>query len=173
MGCSGVCIWFVAQIIIQYLSNSTYLRVEEYQEIPTNFPMVSFCNMKPMNFSSPLVQAYVSSASGFWFIPTFSQPSSNKYNITSLHEWSGAENMLLMRLLNQDPFGVITNANRKLFGYQIEDMLVSCYFNFQPCFSTDFTYVQGMEMIQGMEIVIHSMKGSIQMVQLILQNKLV
>jgi len=139
--CTGVSLWFVYGTITQFMSNPTYVDVQINQEVPTNFPMVTFCNMKLINFSSPLIKTYLNKTFDNWFIPVYPEPSYEKYNITSLHEWSLGELMLLVNLLNNDPSGIITNANRKSFGYQIEDMLVSCYFNYKPCYATDFTYV--------------------------------
>ena len=34
----------------------------------------------------------------------------------------------------------MTSATRKDLGYKIEDMLVSCHFNYQPCTFNNFTY---------------------------------
>ena len=94
------------------MSNPTYVDVQDNQEIPTNFPMVTFCNMKPMNFSSPLVQTYLYLSWNVWSIPVNPENGYERWNVTSLYEWSLAESVLPMRLLKSDPFSIITNTNR-------------------------------------------------------------
>ena len=41
-------------------------------------------------------------------------------------------------LINNDKN--LTNENRKEMGYQLKDMLISCFFNYEPCTVNDFTY---------------------------------
>ncbi len=52
--------------------------------------MVTFCNKKLMNFSSPLVKTYLnlSYVWNVWYIPVYPEPSYERYNMTSLYEWA-------------------------------------------------------------------------------------
>jgi len=132
LACFCACMYYVIIAFQQYLTWPTYFQVVNYEEIPAPFPMISFCNMKPVVFGSPTVESYL-----LTYVLDFYQLKSF---YTSLFEWSQACAYLLRILVNQDPHKVITDTNRKSYGYEIENMLISCYFNYQPCYSADFTY---------------------------------
>ena len=51
LGCSAAGIYFVIQGIQSYLSFSAYMSVNTYNEVPTKFPIVSFCSMNIINRS--------------------------------------------------------------------------------------------------------------------------
>lgn len=132
IGCTAAGLYFVIQGIQSYLAYSAYMSVNTYNEIPTKFPMISFCSMNTFNFASSIVQAYLASYSSDFYYPVqfFKSP----------YEWILVSSILARSQVNKDPRNVITDANRKLYGMIIEDMLISCYFNFQPCNQSDFTY---------------------------------
>ena len=130
--CCGFCFYFVILSIQQYLTYSTYLAIQTKQSVPAEFPMVSFCNIKPVNYSSTTVKTFLFSQATNYYLPQIGP--------TSMYEWAMGINMLLRILINRDPSNVITDSNRKSFGYEIEDMLISCYFNYKPCYASDFTY---------------------------------
>ena len=52
--CTVVCLIFIIQSIQLYVSFSTYVTTSIVDNIPANFPAVSFCNMKLVNSSTPL-----------------------------------------------------------------------------------------------------------------------
>jgi hypothetical protein len=65
------------------------------------------------------------------------------YQYRDIYRLSPYNLMLLTRLqlrenMNNDQS--LNDTLRKEMGYQIENMLVSCYFNFIPCYSSDFVY---------------------------------
>ena len=93
--------------------------------MPTQFPTVSFCNIKSVNSSVPLGKTLVYKAA-----VNFTQ--------TSLWEWLTIENYRLRMFVSNDP--AMTAALKKSVGFLIEDMLVSCYYNYKPCNASDLTY---------------------------------
>ena len=123
--CTGAGLATIIKSIQQYFSYPSYISTSIIEEIPTQFPAVSFCNMKSVN-SSTADGADV----------TNSSRTLNVY--TSLFEWLVSENYILRALVNNNP--TYTADRKKSMGYQIENMLVSCYFNYLPCYASDFTY---------------------------------
>ena len=124
--CSGACAAFIVLTFIQYFSYSSYLSVQTVQEIPTQFPKVTFCNIKTLNYTySP---SYYLVASQVLTGAVFSSP------LNRLLVFNG----VLRTFFNLDPS--LTNTTRKDFGYKIEDMLISCFFNYLPCTANDFKY---------------------------------
>ena len=57
------CLYFLVTTFIQYYSYSSYLNIQTVEEIPTQFPQVSFCNIKTLNYSNPQSQSYYQAAS--------------------------------------------------------------------------------------------------------------
>ena len=67
LGCSAAGIYFVIQGIQSYLAFSAYMSVNRYNEVPTKFPMVSFCSMNSFNFDSSAVQSYLAAYSSDFY----------------------------------------------------------------------------------------------------------
>ena len=124
--CTVVCLIFIIQSIQLYVSFSTYVTTSIVDNIPANFPAVSFCNMKLVNSSTPLGASLTNSS-------TFS----NKFYTLQLDTWFKIQTNLLSELLQNASLNELT---RKSAGFLIENMLVSCSFNAFQCNSSDFTY---------------------------------
>ena len=111
--------------IEQYLSYPSFISTSIVEEIPTEFPAVTICNMKSVN-SSTIDGDIVTKSAAI------------NNNFSSLFEWLETEHYTLRLYVNNNP--KYTEERRKAMGFKIEDMLVSCYFNYLPCYATDFTY---------------------------------
>ena len=105
-----------------YFNYPTSTVISTVQEVPTQFPVISFCNMKLLNRSNPNTKSYIS-------------------NNTVIGQ---ASNFLLRFVYANDQ--KLSMENRKEFGYKIENMLVFeppnywCNFNNDFCSPIDFTY---------------------------------
>ena len=53
LACFSACMYYVIIAIQQYF------QVVSIEDIPASFPMISFCNMKPVAFGSPTVESYL------------------------------------------------------------------------------------------------------------------
>ena len=113
-----------------YYQYPTVITTKYVQEIPTKFPSVSFCNMKNPDRSRAYTLAFLNSLSAKNYYVDV--PFDFSF---SLYEWSARKNYAWLALMT-----VVDSTVRKSIGYQIEDMLVSCMFNFLQCDSSDFSY---------------------------------
>jgi hypothetical protein len=117
----GYCVYLLVQLIGNYLNFPSYISTQIYQEIPAQFPAVSFCNLKPVNIStnSSLIKS----------VPLIQ-------NFISIFEWISS----LQYKMRIKVFSETNTTLRKNYGYQLENMLVSCTFNYNPCNASSFKY---------------------------------
>ena len=128
---SGIyCLVSIVQTFQNYFSYPSYVTIQIVQEIPSQFPAVSFCNMKTVNASNSYTKSYLTSNAMYFTLPQNMFPS--------LGTWSLISSWLMRTTINNDK--TLTIANKKSLGYQIEDMLVTCHYNFLECYASDFTY---------------------------------
>ena len=120
----------VIQTFQNYFSYPSYISTSIIQEIPTNFPMISFCNIKSINYSNPKTLDYIQTNYESLYIPISLA--------VSPFDWLISQQYVLRQFINNDKNLKISDL--KDLGYQIEDMLVSCYFNYKPCYASNFTY---------------------------------
>jgi hypothetical protein len=132
LGFSSYCIVNVVQTFQDYLKYPTVVSTAYVHEIPTQFPAVSFCNMKSPDRSSIYTQEFFAYLSA---INYSLDPTSNFF--FNLLDWIISKKYLWIQLI--DSFSHNSSFIESL-GYQIEDMLVSCEFNYLPCNSSDFSY---------------------------------
>ena len=114
MACSTYCFYSCSQIFQNFYSYPSNTKISVIKEIPTLFPTFSFCNAKSLNMS-------------------------NKLTIDYIHHSSSILDESSVRILIENDRN-LSDAARKEMGFQIEDMLVYCYFNFKNCDSSDFKY---------------------------------
>ena len=127
---ASYCLYSIIQTFQTYFSYPSYISTTIVQEIPTKFPMVAFCNAKSVDYSKAATIAYITANSMSLYIPQFAA--------TSIYMWLNIQDYVLRKQINNDQS--LTAAAKKALGFQIEDMLVSCYFNYKACNSSDFTY---------------------------------
>ena len=95
-------------------------------EVPAQFPAVTFCNMKVVNKTNSMAQDLVNKAEFMGQQVVF--PS-------TLYQILGFD-FFLSYLINNK----LDATTRKAIGLQIEDMLIGCSFNYYACNSTEFKY---------------------------------
>ena len=156
LGCTGVCCFLIYGTFNTFFSYPSYITTQIVVEIPTKFPAVSFCNLKSVNYSNPYTLAYLTKVNTKINIvnivnistSSLSQNSSfadyynllkGLYEFASLSIWSISQEYTLRSLIANDK--KLTSDTRQQLGYQIEDMIISCQFNYQKCSASDFTYI--------------------------------
>jgi hypothetical protein len=110
--CTAYCIYSCVQIFQNYNSWPTTTKITLAKEIPTQFPKVSFCNLKSLDCGTNDTLDFI--------------------NQTEISDEFDAR----LEMGNSN----LTIAQKKKLGFSIDDMLVSCKFNMQECNSSVFTY---------------------------------
>ena len=107
------------------------------------FPTVTFCNIKALNSSDSFTSAYL--IKNVQYLSLGLNITDSKQNnlkeilrFYSFSDWVILQNFAVRSFIGNDKN--LTNETRKKLGYQIEDMLISCRFNFKTCQPSDFNY---------------------------------
>ena len=114
VGFTGYSCFLCAQLLQNYFSYPTSTKTSIVKEIPTQFPKISFCNIKSLD-------------------------SSNNLTITYLNLNPGIDDEDSARTVIGNDKN-LTDEVKKEMSFNIEDMLVYCYFNFKYCNASDFKY---------------------------------
>ena len=123
LACSGYCLYCCVQTIQTYLSYEFATKVSIVQEIPTEFPSISLCNLKLLNRSNPRTKDYINNTNYI-----------SKANNYEQIRFAVAYDLNL------------TKSTKQELGFKIENMLLPgfgnkwCLFNNVPCDENDFTY---------------------------------
>jgi hypothetical protein len=121
--------WCIASMITtlnNYYTWPSYISTKIIQEIPTQFPAVSFCNMKAVN----------KTRSQYYLDTKVIKLNASVY-VSPLF-YSLSQQYLSRSAINNDLN--LTLSEKKSIGFELKDMLVSCCFNYEPCYLSDFTY---------------------------------
>lgn len=124
--------WMVYMIYLtmnNYLNWETVVKTEYILEIPTKFPTISFCNVNPfMTLNSDAIVQTVLAASNL--------TQENYYDVNFSFKMLEFRYIIGLNILsNKWPV-----QEKHVFGLQIEDMLLDCNFNLQPCTADDFSW---------------------------------
>lgn len=125
---SAYCIYSITVLTLKYYKYESVTSLKIVQETPTNFPVVSFCNLKAFSRVSPKKE----------FKNIFGK--NNEHLDDSLYgddifEFFNDETEMIesniLHLNDSDDF-------RRSLGFQLKDMLLTCYFNWKKCTAKDF-----------------------------------
>ena len=123
VACSGYCFYSCVTTFQNYYTYPSSTKISIVEEIPTDFPTISFCNIKILNRSNPKTREYV-------------KMNSEVQNANTLYR-------VRFAFANDRSLSI---EDRRDLGFKIEDMLVPdvphyfCYFNNDYCFPHDFTH---------------------------------
>jgi hypothetical protein len=126
LACGSYCVASVVKTFTEYLTFPTYTSTEIIKEVSTKFPAVTICNLKTINTTR--------SSSYFKAFYEF-----NYENYMMPFEYIISQQYIIRSIVNNDKY--FTYESRKKIGFELKDMLISCYFNYQPCDVNDFTYI--------------------------------
>ena len=130
---STVSLALVIKYVKDYLEYKVDVKVEIVYENPTKFPAITFCNLNP--FYRERAQNILNFSNLFDFDTLL-------FNETSMSLINSQEEMIrASTIINLSP------TDRKYIGHQLEDMLISCFYNGVSCneknFSVSFNYYYG------------------------------
>lgn len=137
MASTSVCGYLVITSIIQFLNYETNVNLQIINESPSDFPAVTLCNLKP--FNKQRSQSYVynllnqSNLSRLLILGTVNT-SETAYGLINV-----ASDLLKLSIASDQNLTIQT---RKQLGWNIEEMLISCYYNSKTCLPSDFVYIQ-------------------------------
>ena len=123
IACVGYCFYSCVTTFQNYYTYPSSTKITIIQELPTQFPAISLCNIKILNRSNPRTREYLNRNS----------------------EVKEADTLYRVRFAFANDKNLTIDDRREL-GFKIENMLVPdipeffCYFNNDFCFSDDFTY---------------------------------
>jgi hypothetical protein len=156
---TSYCLYMVVIAFKAYYQYDTLVSIVHQADQPADFPAVTFCNLNPIDegnlFPSSAIETQVLqsifSASEFAcllsyinFLHTSYLNGTNTYNLTQLelclHSTSywyivfGLSNYLKRFVANT----YNTSKTRQQFGFSLNDMLLVCEYNGEPCSTSDF-----------------------------------
>ena len=132
----GLMVWAIVSISIAYFEFNTYIKTELEEPGQLKFPAVTVCNLNQYrrtylekNLDYDETQIFI----GALFIDALS----SRRILTRDFDFSEINTTFndLVEMYNDD-FG---EPDYFEFSHQLENMLVSCYFNNEPCFKDNFT----------------------------------
>ena len=125
---TAYCVYSIARITKSYYKYDTVTSLKIKHEIPTNFPAVSFCNLKAFNKLSS--KKYLNKTNNDLI------QNENIYGDDIFEYFNDESEIIESKLSNLNES---VNFRRSL-GFELKDMLVTCYFNWKKCDLNDFKY---------------------------------
>lgn len=125
--------------LAQYFEYGTVASVSKYLSTVQTFPAVTICNVNALDFSNPNTSAYAQAVLLTEHLSPTIVPSTGEYSIYLVRKY--------MSIIKSN---ALTNINGnssyiRTLGYSIDSMLISCYFNGNPCSSSDFYWYYSYE----------------------------
>lgn len=133
----GVSTYVIVKNLISYFQYQVSVSVSYATESPTNFPAISICNLNP--FYAPRAQSYINSVLNSYNMTRFSNLTSIKQNETAFSLDATVLSTILTAAASDQN---LSSSARKQLGFDIDTMLVSCWFNGVQCSSSDFYWFQ-------------------------------
>jgi hypothetical protein len=134
LGCGSLCFYLVAQTFLTYLSNPVYTTTKVEHDMPAVFPKVTICN-SITEYAFDLIREINEQVSPGLSIFNQSQMSEFNYTQRSDYFWK-LWNIFLGRINSR----TFSDLDRIKLGHPLFDILFECFFNGQPCTSSDFNW---------------------------------
>ena len=130
-------IYLITTSLIEYLRYEVTLKIDRYQDLPATFPAITICNVNPFNEQYAYSYLRNSSSKAACFDLTNGDEFTTCYNSTDTSTAFDDFKQKLKRIVGNDI--TLTDADYNLIGYDLDyDMMISCTFNGQQCYATDF-----------------------------------
>jgi hypothetical protein len=128
--------YMIINVILNYFNYDVTTNIRIVNEMPSLFPRVTFCNWNA--FTTPASIDYLRHINKQIFpkIDIFDQNDLNKLNSI---EKSSIMNEIFQKALSNAKANLSIFEKKKL-GHSLDDILLKCSFNNQPCTSKDFTW---------------------------------
>jgi hypothetical protein len=139
----GLCSFLMIESVMDYLKFDVITKIRDVRDFPTIFPKVVVCNSNPFTtyYSVEFIQNLLKKYS---IEDTFDSPvlealyPSNVSNSNSFFNKLDLSKYLLQSYAMSQR---INATERKMLGYKIEEVLISCRFNGNDCSASDFEWV--------------------------------
>ena len=116
----------------EYFAYGTTTSVSKYVERVQTFPAVTICNISPLDLSNPNTSTYVQAILTKYGLNSTISLNSSDYAIYMVRKYMD----LIKSTAYSDSRGKLEYI--KSLGYDLDSMLISCYFNGYACNSSDF-----------------------------------
>jgi hypothetical protein len=124
----------VANIFITYLSWPTTVKLTTVLETPTNFPAVTICNLNNINWA--IIDSYLRPDGVL-------RGNLTKTNTSdAIKEVKVSQEEIRSRVIANTN---LTDYDKLQYGYTIETLLLSCYYNGESCGASDFDWFYTFE----------------------------
>ncbi|CAF0708693.1 unnamed protein product [Brachionus calyciflorus] len=116
LACLGICSKMIVDLVIKYLNFQVNISLKIQSSSFQDFPAITFCNLNSFDRSksSSILQGII-----------------NENNLSDYSNPQIVKNLLKSKIAGG-------SLDKKLVGFTIDDMLLSCLFNDKPCDSQDF-----------------------------------
>lgn len=126
---AAICSYLVYSTVFDYLSYPTTTSVRLVQEVPAQFPAISFCNLNRFNLADETVKQTFDTFAKNAVI----NPESVEVSIRSI-----------VKSIKSYMFNM-NNTQKMNLGYKIEDMLLFCLYDLTVCNASDFEWFYNFE----------------------------
>jgi hypothetical protein len=130
---TAVCVYMIYIGVFAYLQFDTVTKAQQIYAISTDFPAVSICSLNA--FMTPNATQFVKK---ILEINQVIDPNDPDKTFNSLFADSLLTFKYLIGTYSYNPN--ISDDVRRSFGYDINDMLLSCLYNLRPCSTNDFVW---------------------------------
>jgi hypothetical protein len=127
------CFYSIISIIVSYFSYNVLINMQIVDKSNVDFPAVTVCNLNP--FDRRYSQDYINKVLAKYNLSS----SLDYYNKVENKELSPSQVLFLLKSNLANEFNLTTEQKRK-FGFEIDYMLLTCYYNDIKCNSSDFIW---------------------------------
>ena len=128
---TSYCIYSITKSIKKYSQHDTVTSMKIIEEIPTNFPAISLCSLNTLNKVSS--KNYIENV---LFKNNRTVIDSNVYGDNIFDYFDDLTQILTSSISQYSQ----NQELRRLLGFELSDMLITCNFNWLNCSSNDFKY---------------------------------
>jgi hypothetical protein len=132
---TGLASFLVIETIISYLSYEVTTTTRTIYELSSSFPKITICNVNP--FTTLKSKEFLKEINDEYdpTIDMFNQTQINTLNYTAkLAFFGGIYGAANTAMLN------LSDKEKKSLGHDIDDILIACQFNSEPCDANDFVW---------------------------------
>jgi hypothetical protein len=118
--CLSICSYNITNTFIDFITYKVNVNIQTINEAQTDFPAVSFCNLNSFKTSDPNIKARIDAIIANKSLPKEDLDRANK------------KMKVINNILKQEAL------NEKKYGFNLTDLLISCFFKSYPCEKNDF-----------------------------------
>jgi hypothetical protein len=138
---TATCGLLVVNYITTYISYGTNVNLEMVKDYPSHFPAITICNLNPYykRRSSNYINYVLQQNNLSYLINSLKHVSTNDTAFSLL----SSTNSVIKSYTATDKN--LNESSRRLLGWEMNEMLLSCYFNDNQCHASEFSWLQTYE----------------------------